>query len=102
MGGFIIAGRVGGQLAVTRSIGDHALRREGAIPNPSIKRVVLKSSDRWIILASDGIWDALTEKEIYELIGHKEESSKTIAQMIVKQALDRGSKDNVTCIAIKL
>jgi hypothetical protein len=60
-GGFIIANRVGGQLALSRSIGDHSLRTEGVIPNPSIKRLIIRPSDRWLIIATDGVWDALTE-----------------------------------------
>ena len=62
LGGFIIAGRVGGQLAVTRSVGDHSLRQEGVIPNPYIKRQIIRPTDRWLILATDGVWDSLEDK----------------------------------------
>ena len=102
MGGLIIIGRVGGQLAITRSIGDHALRRDGVICNPMIKRHVIRHTDRWLIMATDGVWDSLNEKDVGEIIGHKEETAQKIAKQIVKMAIERGSKDNITCLAIKL
>ena len=95
-------GRVGGQLAVTRSIGDHALKTQGIIPTPTTKRFVIRTSDRWIIIASDGVWDVLTEMNISEIIGHKDEKSEILAQKIVKAALEKGSRDNITCLTIKL
>lgn len=62
LGGFILAGRVGGQLAITRSVGDHALRQEGVIPTPFIRKQILRPTDRWLIIATDGVWDSIGEK----------------------------------------
>ena len=67
MGGFFMAGRVGGQLAITRSIGDHSLRKAGVVPNPSIQRHVLRTTDKWLIIATDGVWDSLTEKVSFDI-----------------------------------
>lgn len=60
-GGVIFMDRVGGQLAVTRSIGDFNFRTLGVIPNPHIVRRVLKPSDKWIIMATDGVWDIFSD-----------------------------------------
>ncbi len=57
-----MGGRVGGQLAVTRSIGDHSLRKAGVIPSPTVHRQPVRSTDRWLIVATDGVWDSLSEK----------------------------------------
>lgn len=94
--------RVGGQLAVTRSIGDHALRDQGVIPSPYTRRLIIRPSDRYIIIATDGVWDSLTESNIWELVGHKSEAAETVTRKIVKCALDKGSRDNVTCLTLKL
>jgi len=59
-------GRVGGQLAITRSIGDHSLRKAGVVPNPSIYRHSIKSTDKYLVIATDGVWDSLSEKVFYK------------------------------------
>lgn len=62
VGGVIMGGRVGGSLAITRALGDHMLFKSGVIPNPSISRHELKPSDKYLILASDGVWDAMSDE----------------------------------------
>jgi serine/threonine protein phosphatase PrpC len=59
MGGFVIQGRVAGQLAVTRALGDHALKTEGVICSPHVDRHVITPDDRIMIIASDGLWDVV-------------------------------------------
>lgn len=61
MGGFILKGRVGGQLAITRSFGDHSLKEEGVIVDPYTKRINNIINDTWIVIASDGIWDVIED-----------------------------------------
>ena len=60
-GGIVMDGRVGGTLAITRAFGDHSLKKEGVIANPYIKKHVLKISDKFLIIASDGVWDGLED-----------------------------------------
>lgn len=97
-----MAGRVGGQLAITRSIGDHSLKKMGVIPIPTIKKYTLSISDKWIIMATDGIWDCLKDNdvEMYAKLG--DESSEILTHKIVDASLAKGSKDNITCLVIKL
>ena len=66
IGGFVFGGRVGGQLAITRSIGDHALRTMGVVPNPTIARHIIKPIDKWLIIATDGIWDSITDAVFFQ------------------------------------
>ena len=102
LGGFIYSGRVGAQLALTRSIGDHYLRKDGVIPNPTINRLVVKQNYKWLVIATDGIWDWFDERELTTVIGEKEFSAESIAKQLLKIALERGSKDNITCLVIRL
>ena len=95
-------GRVGAQLAVTRAIGDHNLKRDGVIAKPTIKRLLLKPTDKWLIIATDGVWDWFEEKDLLTITNKKETTAKSIAQEIVKKSLEQGSKDNITCLVIKL
>lgn len=102
MGGHIFDGRVSGQLAMSRAIGDHMLTSDGVIPIPTINRIVLKQTDKWLIIATDGVWDWLDERELNTLIDKNEFSAQNLAQSIVKESLNKGSKDNITCLVIRL
>lgn len=100
MGGFVVEGRVGATLAITRAFGDHSLKGKGVIAKPYIKKHVLKSSDRYLLIASDGVWDSMEDQDAVNYC--KEDcSTKDIAQAIVKGAIDRGSKDNTSCLVIR-
>jgi serine/threonine protein phosphatase PrpC len=100
-GGIILEGRVGGSLAVTRAFGDHALKRDGVICKPFIKKHVLRSTDKFMVIACDGVWDTLEDQDAINFC-KDDFSTKEIAQAIVKSALDKGSKDNISCIVMKL
>jgi serine/threonine protein phosphatase PrpC len=53
--------RVGGVLAVSRAFGDRPLKRY-VIPTPDIKDEVLTAEDDCLILASDGLWDVVSNQ----------------------------------------
>lgn len=107
-GGFISDGRLLGQLAISRSFGDSNLKGGGLISIPYVSKFDIESEDidgSYIILASDGIWDELTEKDILEYsieVGISKESSKLLGERVISEALSRGSTDNITVICIKI
>lgn len=53
--------RVGGVLAVSRAFGDRPLKRY-VIPTPDIREEVLSPADNCLILASDGLWDVISNQ----------------------------------------
>lgn len=54
--------RVGGVLAVSRSFGDHSLRGFGVIATPDVISVDLRIIHKYLIVATDGLWDVITPK----------------------------------------
>ena len=100
-GGIIVDNRLGGVLAVTRSFGDHALTRVGLIATPHIKKYTIKPFDKYLVIASDGVWDELSDQDAIDLC-HDDATTKRIAQLIVRTALQRGSKDNISVIVMRL
>ncbi len=87
-------------MAITRAFGDHSLKKDGVIAKPFIKKHVLRSTDKFLLIASDGVWDSMEDQDAINYC--KEEcSAKDIAQAIVKGAIDRGSKDNTSCMVIR-
>ncbi len=99
-GGVVIGDRVGGSLAITRAFGDHSLKKDGVIAKPYIKKHILRSTDKYLVIASDGVWDSMEDQDAINYC-KDEFTTKEIAQAIVKAALDRGSKDNTSCLVLK-
>ena len=92
--------RVGGTLAITRAFGDHSLKKEGVTAKPFINKHAIKPFDKFLVIASDGVWDALEDQDAINFC-KDEFSTKDIAQGIIKSAIDKGSKDNISCLVIK-
>ena len=99
--------RIGGELMLTRIFGDYEFKddknKNGVICEPFLSKIKidLNIPNQFLILASDGIWDLISEKEIQQMIAMKTNSEKLCA-MIIKKALDRDSWDNMSVFAIKL
>lgn len=100
-GGIIMDDRVGGALAITRAFGDHALKRDGVIAKPYIKKHMLRPSDRYLVIASDGVWDVLEDQDMVKLCCRDDLTTKEIAQNIIKAAIEVGSTDNCSCIVLR-
>lgn len=99
--GKISNGRVKGQLAITRTLGDLSLKKCGVIAKPDIKRHNIDTNDKYIILATDGLWDVVTEADIIN-ISKECDDPEYLNKILVKKAIDMGSKDNISCIVIKV
>lgn len=98
--GVILDNRVGGVLAVTRAFGDHSLKRSGVTAIPHVLKYTLKPFDKFLIIASDGVWDELSDQDAVNYC-KDEVSTKLIAQAIVKAALDKGGKDNISVVVVR-
>ena len=100
-GGNIAFGRVDYQLALTRSFGDFIFKDSGVNAIPYISKTVLSDNDKLLIIASDGIWDVINDEELSRSI-RIDDSSKEIAEMLVKTAMAKGSTDNISVIIVVL
>ncbi|XP_052180901.1 protein phosphatase 2C 77-like [Diospyros lotus] len=114
--------RVSGVLAMSRSIGDRYLEPY-VIPDPEMMLVPRKKEDECLILASDGLWDVMTNEEVCDvarkriLLWHKrngdspaagergkgaDPASQDAAEYLSRVALHRGSRDNISVIVVDL
>jgi len=104
-GGVILRGRLYSTLAITRAFGDYSFKGEvkGLINVPHITRTVIEKDDKYVIIASDGIWDVINEAKAFELIQKSDlKNSEDIVKLLVESSISFGSKDNISCIVIKL
>ena len=60
-GGFVSMNRVQGVLAVSRSLGDHAMK-QSVISKPHFWEDELVETDTFAIVACDGLWDVCTDQ----------------------------------------
>ena len=60
----------------------------------------MKPFDKFLVIASDGIWDELSDQDAINYCNEDMPANK-IAEMLVKTATDKGSKDNISVIVIK-
>ncbi|KAL0424972.1 UNVERIFIED_CONTAM: protein phosphatase 2C 16 [Sesamum radiatum] len=113
--------RVFGVLAMSRSIGDRYLK-PWIIPEPEVMFVPRAREDECLVLASDGLWDVMTNEEVCEvarkriLIWHKKNGTNPLAnrgqgvdpaaqaaaEYLSNLAIQRGSKDNISIIVVDL
>ena len=51
-------------LAMSRSIGDQIAKSVGVICDPDIREIDIDKDDKFIIIASDGLWEFLSNEEV--------------------------------------
>ncbi|KAL3498671.1 hypothetical protein ACH5RR_041403 [Cinchona calisaya] len=114
--------RVFGVLAMSRSIGDRYLK-PWIIPDPEVMFIPRTKDDECLILASDGLWDVMTNEEVCDmarkriLMWHKKNgttlplgergegidpAAQAAAECLSNRAIQKGSKDNITVIVVDL
>ena len=100
-GGIIFNGRIYGQLMLSRCFGDWSIKEYGVIVLPHVARIELTSDDLYLILATDGVWDVLSDDDIVKLT-QINSNSLGICKNIVIESLNRESEDNISCFVISL
>ena len=67
---------------MTRSIGDMAAESVGVTAEPELKFFPnLSPSDKFIVLASDGIWDVINNEEIQQYINYRLKMTQNLAEI---------------------
>ncbi|KAF3448697.1 hypothetical protein FNV43_RR09410 [Rhamnella rubrinervis] len=107
--------RVLGVLATSRSIGDHYLKPY-VIPEPEVTVCKRTKSDEFIVIATDGLWDVVSNEFACEVVrrcldaqikrrfpeGFSGSAAAAAATMLAEVAMARGSKDNISIIVVEL
>ncbi|PWA35856.1 protein phosphatase 2C family protein [Artemisia annua] len=89
-----------GGLCLSRSIGDMDVG-EFIVPIPYVKQVKLSDAGGRLIIASDGIWDAVSSEMAAKSC--RGLPAELAARQVVKEALrTRGLKDDTTCIVVDI
>ncbi|KAF4379018.1 hypothetical protein F8388_022105 [Cannabis sativa] len=73
-------------LAMARAFGDFCLKDYGLISIPDVSYRRLTPNDQFVVLATDGIWDALSNNEVVKIVGSAKKRSAA-AKMVVCRAV---------------
>ena len=96
--------RVFGALSLTRCIGGFEYKEYGVTTEPHIQHMKIKENGREVaVIGSDGLIEKMNEFELKTLIReNRDMSAQEYSEMLVKEAVNKGASDNITCIVVKL
>ncbi|PLW38230.1 hypothetical protein PCASD_19198 [Puccinia coronata f. sp. avenae] len=94
-GGFVEFGRVNGNLALSRAIGDFEFKQNKNLSpeaqvvtaNPDILVHQITAEDEFLILACDGIWDVYSNQQVVDRVRRLLGERKTLEQ-VAEQMID--------------
>ena len=129
-GGFVLIGRVNGELAMSRAMGDYQYKQNAELGPadqmvscfPDISVHCRSETDDLLILACDGVWDVMSNLEAVSylqesLLDDESEATTTdkknnkrkddlsafeYADALVEAAFAEGSTDNISAVVAKL
>lgn len=95
--------RIEGQMSLTRAFGDAHLK-QFLTSEPELTEIdsKVRSKYDWIILATDGLWDVLRKEDISQIMKRTVSKADLVTKRLVSEAIERGSTDNITVVAIFL
>ena len=93
--------RVNGSLALSRAVGDNSLS-PAVISTPDIYTVKLGLANKYVVIATDGLWDVFSNQEVIDIVLLSRINPKNICLDLLQGARTRGSTDNLTIILFEL
>ena len=78
------------------------MKKYGVCSQPFVKiEQIDNDNDKFIVLASDGVWDVVNEDELINIC-NENLNSNDICKKIIQISKERDTRDNVSCIVVKL
>ena len=104
-----VKGSDGPGLAMTRSFGDEVGASVGVVSVPEVGEYKIKEEDKAIIIASDGLWEYMSNEEVTDVVKNLIEqnnadiiANKLYKESIIKWRLKDQGIDDITIICILL
>lgn len=94
-------------LAMTRSFGDQIAGSVGVICEPEIKEFMWKDEDAFVVVASDGLWEYVSNEDVVRIVGEgiMEGNYTNVADELYKFALKKWEEnedgvDDITIVVV--
>jgi hypothetical protein len=92
--------RVNGQLATSRGFGDRGMAKY-ITAEPDVRHHKVEVGDDFLVLATDGLWDVLTNEQASAIVLSCSTASSAAAALTA-EAFRLGSLDNITALVVDL
>ena len=106
-GGRIIDGRINQGLNLTRSLGDLAYKSNKNLPanqqliisEPEIQKIEIQETDKFMVLACDGIWEVVSSQECVDFIDKRihNQTLSSIAEELLDACLAPKVSNGIGC-----
>ncbi|KAK8950016.1 putative protein phosphatase 2C 73 [Platanthera guangdongensis] len=73
-------------LAMARAFGDFCLKDYGLISTPQLSSWRLTEKDEFVVLATDGVWDVLSNKQVVKTVSYAKNRTDA-AKLLVRRAI---------------
>ncbi|KAE8076813.1 hypothetical protein FH972_015438 [Carpinus fangiana] len=99
-------GETPGGLALSRALGDFCLKDFGLISVPDVTQREISNRDKFVILATDGVWDVVSNQEALQIVSStadREKSAKRLVECAVgawKQKKRGIATDDISAICL--
>ncbi|KAF7768215.1 hypothetical protein Agabi119p4_7458 [Agaricus bisporus var. burnettii] len=88
-GGYIEYGRVNGNLALSRALGDFEFKKNLSLgpeaqmitANPDVTIHEITEEDEFLVLACDGIWDCLSSQQVVDFVRYQVSQDKELTEI---------------------
>lgn len=94
---------------MSRSLGDYLAHSVGVDAHPEVMRFELAPADKFIIIASDGVWEFLSNEDVAKIVWpfYLKNSPELAGNAIVRAAAQKWREndsviDDITCVTIFL
>ena len=96
-------------IAMTRSLGNAVMLRAGILPTPIISNPIQLAKGATIVLATDGVWDVLSNEEVRDIV-MKTDNFDTAGRVLAEAAQQKwigdlpmeGKVDDITCVIVQI
>jgi serine/threonine protein phosphatase PrpC len=86
-------------IAMSRSIGDLIATTLGVIPEPKFIEEKLDKDSKFIVVASDGVWEFLDNERVAEIVMpyYKNDDPDGACKALIKESTEWWSKEDIVC-----
>ncbi|KAL1341467.1 hypothetical protein HN51_027938 [Arachis hypogaea] len=69
-------------LAMSRALGDYSVKEYGLISVPEVTQWNVTTRDQFVVLATDGVWDVISNEEAVEIVSSTAERGKSAKRLV--------------------
>ncbi|MED6167163.1 hypothetical protein PIB30_000414 [Stylosanthes scabra] len=69
-------------LAMSRALGDYCVKEYGLISVPEVTQWNITTRDQFVVLATDGVWDVISNEEAVEIVSSTAERGKSARRLV--------------------